>query len=603
MAQAGARPLAGGLIMLLAALLLLGSASAAHADPTNSSASLATVTRLRVTPLTSTFNQDVTLSATVTPSFGTATGSVSFFDGTTLLGTKGLVAGAASLVTDSLLPGTHSLRATYNPSGDLVTSSSQPVVATVNPVATTTTLTAFADPRSADMSMSATVTSTGIHSGGVVQFFDGTRAVGSAPLNILSIAQFVTRATWTVGVHSISAVFHPNKPGFAVSVSNTVTATVSAATIPAYAGTGPTLAVIGDSITEISTDAIQSFVGPKYSTSISALVGATVNGRQGVADLYAPTKPSVVLVELGTNDDSRIVTGQQTVDGYKADLTRLTSKFPDSCVVVTTVTTHRTGADPDYAEFDDNARQFNAFLHANYANVVEWDNAIGDAIAAGRTLLSDDQIHPNPAGSIALGMLDKAAVDGCFTKTALTVAPTQSKYGSPVTLTATVTSGGAAPAGTVQFYDGTTALGVPAPIVAGTASITRDDLPVGSHSFRAMYVPVTSTHVRSTSSAVTATVAPRPSQTVLVVGPKSVSQGGRILCVATVSAVGLPPTGVVKFYDGTTLLATVPVSGGHAALATSELGLGHHSLTATFTPTSTSTIGSTSGPVVVSVHG
>ena len=41
-------------------------------------------------------------------------------------------------------------------------------------------------------------------------------------------------------------------------------------------------------------------------------------------------------------------------------------------------------------------------------------------------------------------------------------------FGTPVTLTATVTPSSAA--GTVQFYDGSTALGAPVAVAAGTAT-------------------------------------------------------------------------------------------------------------------------------------
>jgi large repetitive protein len=48
------------------------------------------------------------------------TGTVSFFDGATLLGTGTLVGGVATLTTSSLSPGSHTIFATYpgNPDFD-----------------------------------------------------------------------------------------------------------------------------------------------------------------------------------------------------------------------------------------------------------------------------------------------------------------------------------------------------------------------------------------------------------------------------------------------------------------------------------------------------
>jgi hypothetical protein len=56
--------------------------------------------------------QSVTFTATVTPSG--ATGSVGFYDGKKLLGTRTLSGGTASLSTSNLSAGSHSITAKYN---------------------------------------------------------------------------------------------------------------------------------------------------------------------------------------------------------------------------------------------------------------------------------------------------------------------------------------------------------------------------------------------------------------------------------------------------------------------------------------------------------
>ncbi|MGH9599384.1 MAG: Ig-like domain repeat protein, partial [Terracidiphilus sp.] len=60
------------------------------------------------------------------------------------------------------------------------------------------------------------------------------------------------------------------------------------------------------------------------------------------------------------------------------------------------------------------------------------------------------------------------------------------------------------------------------------------------------------------------------------------------------------PTDTVSFFDGTTLLATVPLNGGVASFATTALTSGAHSLTATYNGDADFTI-STSTPVSVTV--
>ena len=92
-----------------------------------------TATTLAVSPEAGTVaGQNVTLTATVSPAVD---GSVEFFTGTTSLGTAPAIAGVATLVTSTLVPGTHAVTASFTPDGgDHAASTSAavtyPVVAT-----------------------------------------------------------------------------------------------------------------------------------------------------------------------------------------------------------------------------------------------------------------------------------------------------------------------------------------------------------------------------------------------------------------------------------------------------------------------------------------
>jgi hypothetical protein len=61
-------------------------------------------------------NTPVTFTATVTGPSGTPTGTVSFFDGTKLLATVGLINGVATFTISTLAAGAHKITADY--SGD-----------------------------------------------------------------------------------------------------------------------------------------------------------------------------------------------------------------------------------------------------------------------------------------------------------------------------------------------------------------------------------------------------------------------------------------------------------------------------------------------------
>jgi uncharacterized repeat protein (TIGR03803 family) len=95
------------------------------ADPASTS------TTLTVSPSPSAFGQSVTLTATLTTSSGTPTGSVAFFDGLISLGTATLNVGTATLNTTTLTGGSHALRAEYAGVTDFAPSASAVVTHTV----------------------------------------------------------------------------------------------------------------------------------------------------------------------------------------------------------------------------------------------------------------------------------------------------------------------------------------------------------------------------------------------------------------------------------------------------------------------------------------
>ena len=106
------------------------------------------------------------------------------------------------------------------------------------------------------------------------------------------------------------------------------------------------------------------------------------------------------------------------------------------------------------------------------------------------------------------------------------------KYGTPVTLTATVTGPGAAPSGTVDFMDGIEKLGTVA-VSGGTASFTiTQPLKAGPHAIKAVWSGDTN-YVANSSSVVTVTSG-RPDPTL----DKNV-RAINALQVATVQRVGL----------------------------------------------------------------
>ncbi len=188
------------------------------------------------------------------------------------------------------------------------------------------------------------------------------------------------------------------------------------------------------------------------------------------------------------------------------------------------------------------------------------------------------------------------------TTTTLAVTPTGSAVvGANVTLTATVAP---TAAGTVQFLDGTAALGAPVTVAAGQAALTTSALNQGPHSLSAVFTSTDPAFLGSTSAATAYTVSPKTAtvtSTALAVSPSgSATVGTAVQLSATVTPAA---AGTVQFLDGTTALgAPVAVAAGSAQLSVSTLLQGDHSLTASFTPAdSTAFAASASGAVPFTV--
>jgi hypothetical protein len=78
--------------------------------------------------------QPVTFTAivlSVSPGSGRPTGTVSFYDGSTLIGTENLNGGVATLTYTFNLPGKYKIKAAYNGDSDFLSSSSAVLTETI----------------------------------------------------------------------------------------------------------------------------------------------------------------------------------------------------------------------------------------------------------------------------------------------------------------------------------------------------------------------------------------------------------------------------------------------------------------------------------------
>jgi hypothetical protein len=203
--------------------------------PTQVTVAKATIT----VTLTSSVNpsnpgQAVTFSATV---HAGATGSVTFLDGTTVIGTGTInAAGVATFTTSTLANGSHSITASYGGDSAYNASTSAVLTQVVGKIPTVTTIVASAPAQLLHMGVTftATVTAPSPNATGTVTFMEGTAILGSAPLSangsvVVTLttnanAAFATTSLLT-GLHQIVAVYSGDStfdPSTSVPAPNTV---------------------------------------------------------------------------------------------------------------------------------------------------------------------------------------------------------------------------------------------------------------------------------------------------------------------------------------------------------------------------------------------
>ena len=163
----------------------------------------------RVSAPDPTVGATVTIAANVAAgpgNTGNPTGTVTFLDGSTSLGTAPLVSGAAAVNASFADVGIHTVTAQYRGDGAFLPSS-QKIPLQVTGLATMLTLAAPADaaPGSA-VTLTANITSTGGIPTGDIVFHDGNTSLGNAPLDGAGVA-LLRINTLAAGAHSLTASY------------------------------------------------------------------------------------------------------------------------------------------------------------------------------------------------------------------------------------------------------------------------------------------------------------------------------------------------------------------------------------------------------------
>jgi hypothetical protein len=541
------------------------------------------------------FQQSVTFTATVTGSGGTPTGTVTFTDGATSMGTYKLVSGSVAITRSSLAAANHSITATYN--GDTNFAPGAATLTQAVSQSSAVTLSSSSNPATVNQPVTFTANVTGQYGGvpmGAVAFIftQGSSSLtwGTAPL--LNGTATIQTTFSKSGAYPIAAVYLGSagyQGSTSAAVSQGVGGNQDVVTSTVLASSGSP-SIVNQPVTFTATVSPASGAIPNgetvtfYNGSNTLGTGATANGQAVFTTSALP---------LGTNSITAAYSGDGTYQGSTSKAVRqdvqlnqttttITSSLNPSTygqsVTFTVAVTPQSGSGtPTGTVTVRNGAGTIGTVTLGSGNTVTTA-----ALPAGSLPITADYSGDSNFSNSTSPTLTQT-VSVATTTAALSTTPNPSSLNQAVTFTATVTGqyGGTA-GGNVTFTQGTTNLGNATP-VRGKATINYAFPAVGTF-------PVTATYSGdvnnsgSVSNTVSQVVGNISTNTTLTSSGSPAFAGQTITFTATVApASGAVPDGeTVTFYDGAAAFGTGSTQKGVATLATSMLAVGNHSITAAY---------------------
>jgi sugar lactone lactonase YvrE len=546
-----------------------------------------TTTVASATPNPVLAGEPATITATVSSSTGTPTGTVTLYDGATVIGTGTLNAqGLYTLTTSTLTVGTHTLKAVYGGDANYTGSTSANFTETVNLATTGLTLTGPTAPVDAGtpVNLSSTLTTNGVAPTGTLTLRDGGVVIASQPVTAAGTFTF-NPSNLSIGTHTLTTAYSGDANN-AAAVSPAITVVVQQAATMTALSSSANSSPLGQPVTFTATITSDS---PAISGSVSFYDGGVLLGTGAVTNGTATYTTSTLA--FGVNNITAV---------YSGDTNHATSTSAVLVEQITEVSTENLSSSVNPA-----ASGVNVVFTATIA-------AVGGIVPTGTVTFKD--------GSTVLGT---SAVDGTGTATfatstlavgshtitatysgdrndapatstlietiqnantqiALTASSNPATYAAPETFTATITSNGGIATGTVTFTDGGVSIGTGTLNASGVATLTTSTLAPGSHSIVANYA---GDGKASASSSTPLTIVVKETTTVVLSSSANPALTlAPIVLTATVNNAGVgAATGTVTFTDGTTVLGTGTLnSSGVATLSVASLAAGTHPLQASY---------------------
>ncbi len=561
----GTGTLSAGVATLTTTALPVGADSVTAVYPGdanyNSSTSTAVTTTVSNILLSSsvnpsTYTQSVTFTATV-PS-GT-TGSVTFLDGSTNIGTGVISGTTASLTLSTLSAGSHNITAR------LGTDTSNVIVQVVNKATPTVTVTTSG---ASTFGGSVTITAS-VPAGvtGTISFTSGSLSLGSG--TIASGAVSVTTTALAPPSDVITATYSGDSNYN--SATGTVTQIVSKASPTSTLTSSVNPSIVNASVTFTDTLPTNVTGTVAFTSGSTALGNATVtNGVATITTASLPVggDPITATYSGDGNYNSSVATLTQTVNKASPAVTVTTSGASIFGQTVTITASVPVGPTGTITITSGGVTLGSGTITSSNGTVTITTTALpvgSDVITAN---YGGDALNNSATGTLT------QTVTKATPSVALTSSLNPSTFAQSVTFTATLPTNAT---GTVTFTSGSTVLGT-STLTNGVATVSTSSLPAGSD-------PITATYNGDTndnSATGTLTQVVNKATPVVTVTTPGSSTFGNPVTITTTLPVGT--TGTVTITSGGVTLGSGSVNPttGTVTITTTTLPVGSDPITATY---------------------
>ena len=527
-----------------------------------------TTLTLAVSPTSGTLSgQSLTLTATLSPyTVGPPTtttngDSVSFYNGSTLLGSGTLANGVATLSTSALPVGSDALNAVFPGDANYLTSTSN----TLNVTVTSILVTSAPDPSTYGQSVVLTA-SVVAGATGTVAFMDGATTLGTSPI-VANSAGFTT-SSLIVGLHNLTGVYSGDGTHSAATSPVRVQEVDKATPAVTVTTSGPS--TYGATVT-ITATVPAGAAGTITFTSGGVTLGSGTVSSGGTVVITTTVLP------VGTDSITASYSGDTSNNANTGSVNQVVGKAtpvlpapvanpssPAAFAPVTLSETVPSGVSGPVSFFNGSSLLGTAPIVSGVATLSLPSLPTGtDSITASTPGDTNNNPATSPATSVVVTKLTP-------TVTVTTSGP--SSFGAGVSITATLPSSAT---GTVTFTSGSVTLGSGA-IAAGIVTISTSVLPVGTDTITASYAGDTNYNpaTGSTTQAVSKTT---PTVTVTTSGPATYGAA-----VTITAAVPTGATGSITFTSGGVTLGSGPIVSGSVIITTSVLPVGTDTITASY---------------------